>query len=88
MYVSVHSIKIFSIWPHANRHTYIHTHGSSNAVMLVWGSLRLAPNILNACKPKNKNGGGLGTRLPLTLLSLPFPIKALPPYMCILTTGL
>ena len=42
-FVSVHSIKIFSIWPHANRQTDRHTHMSCNAVMLVWGSLRLAP---------------------------------------------
>ena len=26
------------------KQTYIHTHTSSNAVMLVWGSLRLGPN--------------------------------------------
>ena len=36
------SIKIFSIWPHANRQKDIHTR-LANAVTLVWSSLRLAP---------------------------------------------
>ena len=30
------------IWPQASKQTYIHT-TSTNAVTLVWGSLRLAP---------------------------------------------
>ena len=36
------SFKIYGIWPQTHRHTYIHT-TSTNAVTLVWGSLRLAP---------------------------------------------
>ena len=36
--------KIYGIWLQAYIHTYIHT-TSANAVTLVWGSLRLAPNI-------------------------------------------
>ena len=37
---------MFGIWPH----TDIHTHASSNAVTLVWGSLRLTPiNIVLLC---------------------------------------
>ena len=41
-FVSVRSIKIFGIWPHVRRQTYLHV-PSSNVVTLVWGSLRLAP---------------------------------------------
>ena len=33
---------IFGIWLQTDRQTYIHMH-VRNAVMLVWGSLRLAP---------------------------------------------
>ena len=40
--VSFCSIYIFGIWPHIFKQTYIHT-ASCNAVLLVWGSLRLAP---------------------------------------------
>jgi len=53
MYISVHSIKSFGIWPHADRQTDRHTHASCNAVTLVWGSLRLAPTNrarLTACE--------------------------------------
>ena len=42
---------MFGIWPH----TDIHTHASSNAVTLVWGSLRLAPIIPAAsCRNTSK----------------------------------
>ena len=43
----------FPVYGHAQ--TYIHTHASSNAVKLVWGSLRLAPIIPAAsCRNTSK----------------------------------
>ena len=37
-----HSFKICGIWPLANKYTHVH-----NAVLVVWGELRLAPTMLH-----------------------------------------
>ena len=37
------SVRFFKFSVYGHTQTYIHTHASSNAVMLVWGLLRLAP---------------------------------------------
>ena len=45
-YLKMRLFKIYGIWPQAYIYTYIHTYihtTSANAVMLVWGSLRLVP---------------------------------------------
>ena len=47
VYVNLYSFVQFKISVYGLKYrTY--THASSNAVMLVWGSLRLAPNIISA----------------------------------------